>query len=326
MPKTLLLADDSLTIRRVVELTFADEDVVVTTVGDGGRAMARIQSLPPDIVLADAAMPAPSGYDVAAFVKATPALAHIPVILLTPAFERIDEARARAAGCDAVLAKPFELTLLVARVKELLRAADAKKAETDGTCRAGVPPAEHPHDSCRAGGSPADVPPADIAPADCETLPDVSLEQLFDSIDASTGAPSIHAANGSPPPADSRLVPLFPDWTPSSPADGVDAAGPSLDDYFDMVDEAIRRSQDASGEASFEARALLFPPHTVAPVDSPLAANSGADAGANGTANGTGAPRLDDVALIFLSLLETPVVPPSPRLIEEALRRLLGGS
>ena len=53
MPPKLLLADDSVTIQRVIELTFADEDVVVTAVGDGQQAIARVQADPPDIVLAD---------------------------------------------------------------------------------------------------------------------------------------------------------------------------------------------------------------------------------------------------------------------------------
>jgi CheY-like chemotaxis protein len=120
MPRTLLLADDSVTIQRVIELTFADEDIQVTAVSDGDEAIARIESNPPDIVLADVGMPGKSGYDVAAHIKSTPALAHIPVLLLTGAFEPIDEDRAREAGCDGVLAKPFEPQLVIQRVRELL--------------------------------------------------------------------------------------------------------------------------------------------------------------------------------------------------------------
>jgi CheY-like chemotaxis protein len=117
---TLLLADDSVTIQRVIELTFADEDVQVIAVGDGDAAIAAIDRTPPDIVLADVGMPGRSGYDVAQHVKRTPRLAHIPVVLLTGAFEPIDQERASAAGCDAVLAKPFEPQLVIGRVKELL--------------------------------------------------------------------------------------------------------------------------------------------------------------------------------------------------------------
>ena len=120
MAHTLLLADDSVTIQRVIELTFADEDIRVVAVGDGQQAIDRIAAEPPDIVLADTGMPERDGYDVAMFIKQDPALAHIPVVLLTGAFEPVDGDRAREAGCDAVMVKPFEPQLVISRVKELL--------------------------------------------------------------------------------------------------------------------------------------------------------------------------------------------------------------
>jgi len=57
---------------------------------------------------------------VAQYIRRTPHLAHIPVVLLTGAFEPVDQARAAEAGCDGVLAKPFEPQLVISRVKELL--------------------------------------------------------------------------------------------------------------------------------------------------------------------------------------------------------------
>ena len=123
MPHRLLLADDSVTIQRVIELTFADEDIEVIAVGDGREAIRRIEADRPDIVLADVGMPEKDGSEVAAYVKNTPYLAHIPVLLLTGAFEPIDEARAQEVGCDGVLAKPFEPQMVIARVNELLGAA-----------------------------------------------------------------------------------------------------------------------------------------------------------------------------------------------------------
>jgi CheY-like chemotaxis protein len=120
MPHKLLLADDSVTIQRVIELTFADEDVQVIAVGNGQQAIERAERERPDIVLADVGMPERDGYEVAAFIKGTPALAHVPVVLLTGAFEPIDETRARAVGCDGVLVKPFEPQMVINRVKDLL--------------------------------------------------------------------------------------------------------------------------------------------------------------------------------------------------------------
>ena len=142
MTHKLLLADDSVTIQRVIELTFADEDVEVTTVGDGQLAIERLETDPPDIVLADVDMPKRDGYEVAAYVKSRPKLAHIPVVLLTGAFEPVDQARATAAGSSDVLAKPFEPQMVINRVKELL----ARKRRRD------VPPLEVPP-------PPIDLPP-----------------------------------------------------------------------------------------------------------------------------------------------------------------------
>src|SRR6185436_1917841 len=89
-------------------------------VSDGDEAIARLNKTPPDIVLADVGMPGKNGYEVAQHIKNTPRLSHIPVVLLTGAFEPIDQAKAAAAGCDGVLAKPFEPQLVIGRVKELL--------------------------------------------------------------------------------------------------------------------------------------------------------------------------------------------------------------
>lgn len=124
---TLLLADDSVTIQRVIELTFADEGIRVIAVGDGESAIARIDQDHPDIVLADVGMPGVDGYQVATHVKRSAAAARVPVLLLTGAFEPIDEERARETGCDGVLVKPFEPRQLIKTVRDLL--AGARPAE-----------------------------------------------------------------------------------------------------------------------------------------------------------------------------------------------------
>lgn len=120
MPKTLLLADDSVTIQRVIELTFANEDVRVVSVGDGRRAVEWFDAEIPDVILADVNVPEVDGYALAEFVKQSPRLRHVPVLLLAGAFEPIDQERVRATGCDGVLVKPFEPQQLVSRVKLML--------------------------------------------------------------------------------------------------------------------------------------------------------------------------------------------------------------
>jgi CheY-like chemotaxis protein len=140
---TLLVADDSVTIQRVIELTFADEDVRVVAVSDGDQAIARLESAPPDIVLADIGMPGKNGYEVARYIKQSPKLAHIPVVLLTGAFEPVDQARAAEVGCDGVLAKPFEPQLVIGRVRELLAAPQPQAANAGPTATAGEVQVSH---------------------------------------------------------------------------------------------------------------------------------------------------------------------------------------
>lgn len=136
MRHKLLLADDSVTIQKVIELTFADEDIEVIAVSDGQQAITRAPIDRPDIVLADVGMPERDGYEVAAFIKETPELSHIPVLLLTGAFEPIDEGRARAVHCDGVLVKPFEPQMVINRVKELIA---GRRSDASGAAGASSP-------------------------------------------------------------------------------------------------------------------------------------------------------------------------------------------
>jgi len=106
--RKLLLADDSITIQKVVALTFADEGVEVVTVSDGHEAIEKLQGITPDIVLADVFMPRVSGYEVCRYIKENAKLKHIPVMLLVGSFEPFDEAEARRVGADDILTKPFQ--------------------------------------------------------------------------------------------------------------------------------------------------------------------------------------------------------------------------
>ena len=123
MPHKLLLVDDSVTIQRVVQLTFVDEDVEVVTVGDGSQVFDAICVEMPDIVLVDVDMPHKNGYEVTSFVKSGPAH-DVPVILLTGAFNPVNEVQARKAGCDGILVKPFEPKQVIEKVRELLNSRD----------------------------------------------------------------------------------------------------------------------------------------------------------------------------------------------------------
>ena len=106
--RKLLLADDSATIQKVIDLTFTDEGVQVVAVGDGQEAIDRLDDFAPDIVLADVFMPSRNGYEVCEYVKTNEKLKHIPVVLLVGSFEPLDEAEARRVGADDILTKPFQ--------------------------------------------------------------------------------------------------------------------------------------------------------------------------------------------------------------------------
>jgi CheY-like chemotaxis protein len=120
MPK-LLLADDSITVQRVIALTFQGEGIEVIAVGDGDQAVDAIDRERPQIVLADLSMPGRDGYAVAEYVKRSPELSKdIRVVLLTGAAEPVEEARSRDLGIDGVLSKPFEPHVATALVRRLL--------------------------------------------------------------------------------------------------------------------------------------------------------------------------------------------------------------
>jgi CheY-like chemotaxis protein len=121
MSYTLLLADDSVTVQRVIELTFADEGFKVVSFSDGDEVVGYLGAgHKPDVILADTTMPARDGYDVASWVRGQSSLSQVPVVLMTGAFEPIDDKRAEACQADAVLVKPFEPQQVVSLVKRML--------------------------------------------------------------------------------------------------------------------------------------------------------------------------------------------------------------
>ncbi len=128
--RKLLLADDSITIQKVIDLTFADEGFAVTTVGNGEEAIEKLAEVMPDIVLADVFMPGKSGYEVCEHIKRNAQLQHVPVILLVGSFEPFDETEARRVGADDVLTKPFQsIRQLVNKVGALLGGAAKDNSE-----------------------------------------------------------------------------------------------------------------------------------------------------------------------------------------------------
>ena len=120
MGNKLLLADDSITIQKVVGIIFANEDYELTVVDNGTAALEKARLIKPDVILVDALMPGKSGYEVCAEVRQDAALKGTPILLLTGAFEPFDEEKAKQCGADDYISKPFESQQLIDRVKNLV--------------------------------------------------------------------------------------------------------------------------------------------------------------------------------------------------------------
>jgi CheY-like chemotaxis protein len=121
MTSRLLVADDSITIQKIVSMAFEIEDVEVEGIGNGQEAFDRISQFNPDIVLADVDMPGLDGFELSAKIKESPETSSIKVLLLASDFEEFDEQRYQNCGADNHISKPFKSDDIVAMVKSLLQ-------------------------------------------------------------------------------------------------------------------------------------------------------------------------------------------------------------
>src|SRR5581483_2467432 len=120
MGRRVLLADDSVAIHRVVNLTFTGENVEVIAVNNGNDAVRLAAETRPDVVIADIFMPGLSGYEVCEVLHRQIETKEVPVILLVGAFESFDEGKAKSVGATAHMTKPIEPQSLLKLVNGLL--------------------------------------------------------------------------------------------------------------------------------------------------------------------------------------------------------------
>ena len=129
MPK-ILIADDSIAVRKVAERLLTEAGMAVSLAANGTEALTFLGKECPDLVVSDVIMPDKSGYEVCSFVRNQPSLINVPVLLISGIVN--DEVTRQAEMCraDGVLKKPFQGTSLKDRVHDLLSKRQSKPAAT----------------------------------------------------------------------------------------------------------------------------------------------------------------------------------------------------
>lgn len=273
----MLLADDSVTIQKVIDLTFGSEGVEVTAVNNGDQAISQLEEVAPDIVLADVFMPGKTGYEVCEYIKKDERTRHIPVMLLVGSFEPFDEAEARRVGADAVMTKPFQsIRELINKVNVLLgggsrvQTLDLDSAESAKTQNGAERQEQSDEGRLAASHSEVDDQMIEVAPA--EEFSTVSDSRDFQDrmpvaartedadmhgVDVQSGAPFvakpvrqvIHKPEAAPVAAaqvaDSALLDLG-DFEP------LPAAAEADDFVLDLEDEPFRSDDEASFERGWD--------------------------------------------------------------------------
>jgi two-component system, cell cycle response regulator DivK len=118
MKKRILVVEDQEDNRRILRDLLRHAGFEVIEVGDGEQALTATAAHHPDVILMDIQLPLLDGYEATRRIKADPVLKHIPIIVVTSYALSGDEAKARAAGCDAYMAKPFSPRALLAKIRE----------------------------------------------------------------------------------------------------------------------------------------------------------------------------------------------------------------
>lgn len=258
MGSRLLLADDSITIQKVVELVLADEGFELKSVNNGEEALHVIRNFNPDIVLADIDMPKINGYQLCEKIKTHPETKDIPVILLSGAFEPVDEDLVNQVRADGYIIKPFESQELLNKIKSAVKPSPVQSS--------GVP-AEEPLTAAEA----ANLDSSDLWVAEAvEAVPEIQNVQKTDEEEpvetgvyeisdnninldeAIEAADAIHIEPELAEPAAEKawekkpFRPVYEDKEPKKPKEVFDMAQPSKEDVFAEMRSAIDKKVSES--------------------------------------------------------------------------------
>jgi len=127
--KKLLVADDSLTIQKVIRLALSNEGYEIQTISDGNDAIQQISLSQPDIVLIDVSLPGKTAFEVKREINQHEDLKEIRFVLMSSAFEKVDEAQAQEVTFHGQLTKPFDPAHLRQVLNDVLAQISAKRAE-----------------------------------------------------------------------------------------------------------------------------------------------------------------------------------------------------
>ena len=265
MAARILVADDSVTIQKVVELTFSKENFTLVQARSGEEAIRKAKEVRPDLVLLDLVMPDKNGYEVCAALRADPVLSKVPIILLTGTFDAYDKEQGVKAGANDFVTKPFESQVLIGKVKQLLFAktvdmgsapagpAPAKEAVRPAPAAAPAPPGPRTPAPPARGVTPPPAPARAAAPSP----PPVAAPPSPSHAEAIRPAPTSLDAGAPPRPA----PPMMPRGTgaPERPAPPAPSSPPSVEPIFDLPPPTEEISQDRLWQA------LDSTPSTLAP-------------------------------------------------------------
>jgi CheY-like chemotaxis protein len=125
MSMRILIVEDSVTMRKVMEMTFAGEDAELLVVENGELALERGAAFAPDVAFIDSSLPGIDGYEVTRALKADPGLSGTAVILMASQHRPLDAARASEVGADDHILKPFDTQEAIDKASALARQTEA---------------------------------------------------------------------------------------------------------------------------------------------------------------------------------------------------------
>jgi CheY-like chemotaxis protein len=240
--RLILVADDSPIIQRKVQRILQDEGFEAETVSNGVAAVKKLSTLQPVLVLADVSLPGKDGYEVCEFVKTSPDLLHVPVLLVGSDLEPYDEQRGARVRADGILKKPFTHQELIVMVTKFTGASEAPAS----------PPAS-------AGTLVSELPATPLEP-----LPGIPLQPSPEPA-PTTWLPSLPGPQLEVPPEDMVGGPSEPPPAPTEPFPGF-----ALESSREVEEASSREVEESKSREVEESRSREVESSSSTPSAFPL--------------------------------------------------------